>query len=79
MHCTLRALKRLWEGNQVLEQVVDLTVHEFGGGGYLVLSLQVARVTTTWAHAQLQGGVRHGLEVSSVPNFWPFEGDEHTP
>ena len=23
---------------------------------------------------QLQGGVRHGLEVSRIPDFWPFWG-----
>ena len=28
---------------------------------------------------QLQGGVRHGLEVSRFPDFWPFGGDGHTP
>ena len=28
---------------------------------------------------QLQGGVRHGFEVSRFPDFWPFWGDGHIP
>ena len=31
--------------------MVDLLVHESGGGGYLVLGRRVSRATTTWAHA----------------------------
>ena len=34
--------------DQVLEQMACLSVHESGGGGYLVLSRRVARATTTF-------------------------------
>ena len=44
-------LTRLWERNQVLEQMVGLLVHQCRGGGYLVLSRWVARMMTTQAHA----------------------------
>ena len=64
------ALTRLWEGNQVLEQMVGLSVHESGGGGYLVLSRRVARATTTtWTHAS---GPRWGetwVRSIKIPRF----------
>ena len=64
------SLARLWEGNQVLEQMVGLSLHESGGGGYLVLSRQVARTTTTWAHASAR---RWGETwVRSIKILWFF-------
>ena len=64
----------MWEGNQVLEQMVGLSVHESGGGGYLVLADRWLGRRPPGPMPQLQGGVRHGLEVSRFPDFWPFWG-----
>ena len=54
--------------------MVGLSVHESGGGGYLVLSRRVARAMTTWPMPQLEDGVRHGFKVSRFPDFWPYLG-----
>ena len=59
----------MWEGNQVLEQMVDLSVHESGGGGYLVLSRQVARAMTTWAHASAPRWGETWVRSVKIPRF----------
>ena len=48
--------------------MAGLSVHESGGGGYLILSRWVARGPMP----QLEDGVRHGFKVSRFPDFWPF-------
>ena len=57
-----------------MKQMVGLSVHESGGGGYLVLADGWLGRRPPGPMPQLQGGVRHGLEVSRFPDFWPFWG-----
>ena len=61
-------------GNQVLEQMVGPSVHECRGGGYLALADGWLGRRPPGPMPQLQGGVRHGLEVSRFPDFWPLWG-----
>ena len=64
----------LWEGNQVLEQMVDLSVHESRGGGYLVLSRWVARATTTWVHASAPRWGETWVRSIKIPRFLAILG-----
>ena len=76
----LEALTRLWEGNQVLEQMVGLSVHESGGGGYLVLSRRVARATTIWAHASARRWGETWVQSIKIPRFLAvFGGRAYSP
>ena len=69
-----RTLTRLWEGNQVLEQMVGLSIHESGGGGYFVLSRRVARATTTWAHASAPRWGETWVRSIKIPRFLAIFG-----
>ena len=49
--------------------MVGLSVHESGGGGYLVLSWRVARATTTWAHASAPRWGETWVRSIKIPRF----------
>ena len=59
----------MWEGNQVLEQMVGLSVHESGGGGYLVLADGWLGRRPPGPMPQLQGGVRTWARSIKIPRF----------
>ena len=54
---------------KVLEQMVGLSVHESGGGGYLVLSRRVARATTTSAHVSAPRWGETWARSIKIPRF----------
>ena len=49
--------------------MVGLSVHESGGGGYLVLSRRVVRETTTWAHASAPRWGETWVRSIKIPRF----------
>ena len=49
--------------------MVGLSVHESGGGGYLVLGRWVARATTTWAHASAPRWGETWARSIKIPRF----------
>ena len=49
--------------------MVGLTVHEFGGGGYLVLSRWVARAMTTWANVSALRWGETWVRSIKIPRF----------